>query len=303
MRVLVTGASGFIGSHVTRQLIHSGHEVAALTSPDKPSWRLRDVSGAFRAIPRRIHAIQADLDDFKPQIALHLAWYAEPGQYLTSPRNVPMLIDSLGLLQALITAGCEQIVMVGTCAEYDTAPGWLHEDGPTRPETIYAAAKLSLGLMGAPLAAAAGVGFTWARLFYLYGPYEDERRLVPALIKTLLKGETFKATAGEQVRDYLHVEDVAAALCALALGHHSGVFNLSSGVPVTVGGLMETVAAHIQGGGAIQFGALPYREWEPRFICGDNRRLRATGWAPRYSLRDGLKQTLEWWQAWLQTQE
>jgi nucleoside-diphosphate-sugar epimerase len=86
------------------------------------------------------------------------------------------------------------------------------------------------------------------------------------------------------------------------LGHHSGVFNLASGVPITMRTLMETIAAQIRGGGSVQFGALPYREWEPMFICGDAHRLQKVGWTPRFSLDDGLKQTIEWWQAWLPTQ-
>ena len=199
------------------------------------------------------------------------------------------------LLQELIQIGCQQVVMVGTCAEYDTDRGFLREDGQTRPTTIYAATKLALSLVGQQMAAATGVNFAWARLFYLYGPYEDERRVVPALIRALLNGDTFPSTAGEQVRDYLHVEDVASALWTLAEKRTAGVFNISSGVPVTMRQLMTTVGNVLGCTELIRFGALPYRDWEPMFICGDNRRLRAQGWQPRYTLLDGLRQTINWW--------
>jgi nucleoside-diphosphate-sugar epimerase len=145
------------------------------------------------------------------------------------------------------------------------------------------------------MAAAAGVAFSWARLFYLYGPMEDKRRLVPSVINALQHGENFPATAGEQVRDYLHVEDVALALWTLTREKHSSVFNIASGVPVTMRQLMETAGNIIGHGELIQFGALPYRHWEPMFICGDNRKLKAIGWQPRYSLVEGLVQTADWW--------
>src|SRR5262249_34882978 len=154
---------------------------------------------------------------------IHLAWYAVPGRYLDAgPENIASLQASLALLDELAAAGCRQVVMAGTCAEYDTDSGLLREDSPTRPATIYAACKLACGIIGEARALQLGVGFAWARLFYLYGPYEDERRLVPSVINSVLHGHEFAASSGAQVRDYLHVADVARGLCALAEGGAQG---------------------------------------------------------------------------------
>ena len=298
MRVLVTGAGGFIGSHVARALLAQGHAVTALARPSTSLARLAEIADALTVA----HFSSADelpaiVAEARPEACIHLAWYAEPGRYLTAaPENIASLNQSLALLNALIQSGCEQIVMAGTCAEYDAERGWLHEDGPTKPETIYAASKLALSLVAAQIAVAAGVRFAWARLFYLYGPSEDERRMVPALLRALLRGQEFPASSGEQVRDYLHVEDVAEALCAFATQAVSGVYNVSSGEPVAVRQLMEIAAEVVGKAGLIQFSALPPRPWDPPFICGDNRKLRALGWRSRHSLRSGLEQTAGWWQ-------
>lgn len=299
-KILLTGAAGFIGSHVARVLLDAGCEVAVVVRPRNPLTRLRDVRERLTVFACDLSdpaALRPALSTWRPDACIHLAWYAEPGKYLTSANNIPALLAGLALLQELILSGCGQVVMAGTCAEYDTDLGFLREDGPTRPETIYAAAKLSLNLIGSRLAAAAGVNFAWARLFYLYGPSEDERRLVPALINALERGVIFPATKGEQVRDYLHVEDVASALWNIAERRLNGIVNVSSGVPVTLRQVMETVGEITGRADLIQFGALPYRDWEPAFICGDSRRLRVeTGWTPQYpKLRMGMEQTVGWW--------
>jgi len=301
-RVLVTGAAGFIGSHVVRVLLAAGRDVAVVVRPGNPPARLHDVADRLTTMPRDLAdpaALRPDLAAWRPDACIHLAWYAEPGKYLSAPENVPALVASLGLLDELIGVGCGQVVMAGTCAEYDTDVGFLREDGPTRPLTLYAASKLSLSLLAGQVAAAAGIELAWARLFYLYGPGEDERRLVPALIGALSRGEEFPASAGTQVRDYLHVADVAGALCALAERRVGGVVNVCSGVPVTMRQVMETVGELVGGADRIRFGALPERAWDPPFICGDNRRLRAaTDWRPRYpTLRAGLADTAERWRA------
>jgi nucleoside-diphosphate-sugar epimerase len=301
-RVLVTGGAGFIGSHVARVLLAAGREVAVVVRPGSSLWRLEDVVDRLSVIGCDLgepETLRPALESWRPEACIHLAWYAEPGKYLTATENVPALTSSLRLLDELIRVDCGQIVMTGTCAEYDTDQGYLREDSPTRPTTLYAATKLSLNLIASQIATSAGVNLAWARLFFLYGPYEDERRLVPALIRALLRGEPFPATAGEQVRDYLHVSDMASALCALAERRVSGSVNVCSGTPVTMRQLMETVAAVVGNGDLIQYGTIPYRHWDPRFICGDNLRLREDAcWTPRYStLRAGLEQTVAWWRA------
>lgn len=299
-RVLVTGATGFIGSHVARTLVEGGRDVAVIVRPRSSLWRLENVVERLTVISGDLAdaaSLRPALEIWRPEACIHLAWYAEPGKYLTARENVPALEASLQLLDELIHVECGQVVMTGTCAEYDTDRGYLREDGPVRPATLYAATKLSLNLIAGQIAASAGITMAWARLFFLFGPYEDERRLVPALIRALLRAEPFPATAGEQVRDYLHVADMASALCALAAHRVSGTVNVSSGVPVTMRQVMETVASLTGNGHQIQFGAVPYRQWDPHFICGDNQRLREkTGWSPRYpTLHAGLEQNVAWW--------
>ncbi|MFT4039953.1 MAG: NAD(P)-dependent oxidoreductase [Thermomicrobiales bacterium] len=307
-RVLVTGASGFIGAHVVRVLLARGHEVAIILRPGREPWRLMDVLAQLTVIPGDLAAPDATLATalaaWRPEACIHLAWYVEPGAYLVSRENIAALQGSLRLLDALIAAGCGHVVMAGTCAEYDPDPGVLHEDGPVRPTTLYAAAKHTLHLAASQTAQERGISLAWARLFFLFGPQEDARRVVPALICALLRDEPFAATAGEQVRDYLHVTDVASALCALTEHRVDGPVNISSGAPVSMRQLMEAIGDITGAGHRIDFGALPYRSWDPPVIVGDNGRLRAaTGWAPAYAtLLPGLADTVAWWQAQEQEQ-
>ena len=299
MTVLVTGATGFVGSHVVRSLVASGTDVAILVRAGASRQRLDGVV-------ERVQVLQGDLADgvaverllegVRPEACIHAAWYAEPGKYLDSTQNLDSLRSSFDLIESLAKAGCKHVVGVGTCFEYAMQDTPLTEDSPTGPFTLYAAAKLAFYLVAAQRAEQLGMGLAWGRLFYLYGPYEDERRLVPAAIKALSSGREFPATTGEQVRDYLHVEDVAAGLCAMSHHRLGGVFNVSSCEPVTIAGLMRTLGELLGRPELIRLGALPPRDWDPAYVCGDNQRLRTEAhWSPRYSLRDGLAQTIEWW--------
>lgn len=292
MRVLVTGGAGFIGRRVTEQLVLRGHDVAVVTRRDTCDIGKAHV---IRGDLSEIDKIEHLLREWKADSCIHLAWYAEPGKYLSSPLNVQFLGWSLDLLRALASAGCRHVVMAGTCAEYDSDYGYLREDSPTRPSTLYAASKLSLYLTGRQLAELSGIRFTWGRVFFPYGPGEDPRRAVSALINALLRNERFKATEGAQVRDYLHVDDIASAFVTLMESEAEGCFNIASGNPVTVRSLMETIGDITGRRGLIDFGAIPYREWDPMFICGDNHRLHRLGWKPDYSLKTGLEAAVNWW--------
>ena len=299
MKILITGADGFVGAPLTRALLALGMDVGAVALPGEP---LRRLSKADTSRLHLLHGSLTEMDglrpaltDFRPDACIHLAWYAEPGKYLHSPNNLPMLHGSLALMQTLLDVGCKQMIGAGTCAEYDTEQGWLKEDGRTNPESIYAATKLSLCLCGEQLARMGGMAFAWGRIFYPYGPQEDPRRMVPALIRALLAEQTFPATQGEQVRDYIHVADIAQAFITLLTAQATGIYNIGSGAPVPVRRVMETIEDVVGRRGLIQYGATPYRDWEPRFICADTGKLRGLGWMPAYSLRQGLEATAQWW--------
>lgn len=139
------------------------------------------------------------------------------------------------------------------------------------------------------------MAFAWGRIFYPYGPQEDPRRMVPALIRALIADQSFPATQGEQVRDYIHVEDIAQAFITLLTAQATGIYNIGSGDPVPVRRVMETIEDVVGRHGLVQYGAVPYRDWEPRFICADTGKLRGLGWMPAYALRQGLEATTQWW--------
>lgn len=298
MRVLLTGATGFIGSHVARHLVGQGHDVHALVREGSDRWRINDlqdrisiVSGGLPLDERAAAAVRT----LGPEVCIHAAWFATPGEYLHSERNLDLVASSLSFARSLVRAGCRRIVGLGTCFEYDTRFGFLTETTPTRPESLYAASKLGLGLTLQRFGDVAGVEVAWARLFYQYGPFEDSRRLVPSVIRTVLAGNEASVTPGEQVRDFLHVEDVAAAVCAVAFSDLQGAVNVGSGHPVTVREIVEMIGDLTRCERLIAVGARPYADGDPMFVCADSARLRGTGWTPRISLHDGLTRTIEWW--------
>lgn len=299
MTVLVTGAAGFVGSQVVRQLVASNTDVAAVVRPGRPRPRLRGLEDKVRLVEADMadrETIATQLASLQPNRCIHAAWYAEPGKYLDSPLNLDSLRSSLALLEELANAGCKHVVGVGTCFEYEMRSTPLKEDSSIKPFTLYAAAKHAFHVVATQRAEQLGMGFAWARLFYLYGPFEDERRLIPAAIKALSAGQEFKTTSGEQVRDYLHIEDVASGLVALSAHGATGAFNVSSGAPVTIAALMQTLGELLGRPELIRRGAFPNREWDPMYVCGENARLRTDAhWSARYGVRDGLAQTIEWW--------
>jgi nucleoside-diphosphate-sugar epimerase len=296
--VLVTGGRGFLGSHVVRALLTAGREVAVLTRsrvdlalPADGPGRLSVIEGSLQDRARLREAIF----EWRPEACIHLAWYAEPGRYLESPENLAALEGTLALLQALMDAGCSSVAMAGTCAEYDTDQGWLKEETPLRPQSIYAASKASASMLVQQWAKDSETKVAWARIFYPYGPFEDRRRAVPALILSLLAECRFAASTGDQVRDYIYGADVADAFVTLIDHRASGAYNVASGVPITIRQLMQTIGERLGRRHLIDFGAAAARAWEPRFIAGDTARLRSLGWTPQHDLDRGLDETIAWW--------
>lgn len=292
MRVLVTGVTGFIGARFARELAAAGHDVHGLALPGDEAPRLAELGSSVslhRGALADGAAVGAALRASRPEAVVHLAWYAAPGKYLQADENVALIGESLALAEAATRAGCKRFVGVGTCFEYDLERGVLSETSPCRPHTLYAACKLAVYDVLRSYLPARGVSFAWARPFFLYGPGEPAGRLVPAVLRPLLGGGIAEVTTGEQIRDFLHVDDAARALVTILEGAATDVVNIGSGVPVRV---REVVAAAARACGAedrVRYGAVPQRPGDPPIVCADASKLRALGFTPRFDLARGLE--------------
>ncbi|HTQ09909.1 MAG TPA: NAD(P)-dependent oxidoreductase [Fimbriimonadaceae bacterium] len=297
MKVLITGINGFIGAATARAFVEAGHEVAGMVRPTSDLRRISQIRDKISLIEGDLMSLPAAaIRDFKPELCVHHAWYAEPGKYPHAIENLESLHGTADLVLALGGSGCGRFAGIGTCFEYDFDRGWLREDSPVKPATLYAAAKAAMCTMLPKLGEKAGIATTWIRLFYQYGPREDTRRLVPAVIRAMLRGEKVDTTLGEQVRDFLHVEDVGTGI--LHASSLDGIVNVGSGVPVTVRKIVETIGNKLGRLELANFGARPYNPTDPPFVVANSTRLKTeTSWQPRYDLESGLAQTIEWWES------
>jgi len=297
-RILVTGASGFIGRHVTARLVSSGHHVTVLARPGAELAALGSLQHleVIRADLLERDGLSRKLTAARPDLCIHLAWYAEPGEYLHSPKNSDWVAASLTLLHALAEAGCARTIIAGTCLEYNTDFGDVSENTPLRPQTPYAVAKDFLRREAERFQGEAGHSLAWARIFYLYGPGEHPKRLVPMVIRNLLTGKSCPLTDGQQVRDYLDVRDVASAVVTVALSEISGPVNIGSGQPVTIAEVANEIARQLGRPDLLQFGAIARSAEDPdRIVANVNLLTTKTDWRRKYSLTEGLSSAIDWW--------
>jgi nucleoside-diphosphate-sugar epimerase len=293
-RLLITGASGFVGAAVTRQAIARGHDVVALVGPASALDRLPDDVTVARADVADPDALAAVVADVRPTHAIHLA--ATGAVVRDDDLDRLWAVNALApahLAAALAAHGATRLVTAGSSSEYGTPDGPMDEALACAPDDAYGVAKLAGGHLARVAARDTGLTTAHLRLFSVYGPGEDPRRLVPSVVDALAAGRPIDLTPGAQARDFVFVEDVAAALLDAAFAptlQDGVVLNVGSGVQTSVRDL-ALLAAEVAGAdpALLRFGARPYRDGE-RFAwrAATDRAARVLGWRATTSLRDGL---------------
>lgn len=298
-KVLITGATGFIGRHCLPSLLEAGYEVHAVSSKISAS-KLPNVCWHQADLLDR-EQVSRLIAEVRPTQLLHFAWFTAPGEYWNSLESLRWVRASLDLLQAFASYGGRRVVMAGTCAEYDWQYGYCSEQvTPLAPATLYGTCKHSLQIMLEASARQTGLSAAWARIFFLYGPYEHSDRFVPSVVCALLRGEPARCSHGNQIRDFLHVQDVADAFVALLDSNVLGAVNVASGCPIALRDIIYKIAEKIDRKDLIQLGVLPVSVHEPHLLVADVSRLtNEVGWLPKYNLDRGLEQTIAWWKSYL----
>jgi nucleoside-diphosphate-sugar epimerase len=300
IRLLVTGASGFIGARVVGLALERGHAVTAVVGPHSQMQRLAPVE-------REIELVRADITDrvalervastARPDVCVHLAAAGtvvcedDLGALLAANAVAPALLAA-----ELARAGCTRLVTTGSSSEYGAVEGAMKESSAPRPDDFYGVTKLAGGLLAGVVGARHGLETVHLRLFSVYGPGEDRRRLVASVVHALLADQPIALTPGQQVRDFVYVEDVAEAVldaaCVPALNRVT--INIGSGRQTSVRELCGIVANLTGGHDLLRFSEVPYRPRERFSWRASTARAEHTlGWCAHTPLCEGLARTVE----------
>jgi len=271
-KVAVSGANGFIGRYVIRELISHKVETVAIIRKGKRD----NIPKGCTVVNVDIHSPPENVFSIigKPDVLIHLAWGGLPN-YMSLHHFEKELPSHYSFLKQLILSGLPCLLGVGTCLEYGMQAGELSEDMPARPSTPYGFAKDALRHQLQFLKTTVPFKFTWVRLFYLYGDGQAETSLWSQLKLAIERKEkVFPMSDGEQLRDYLPVEEAAKQLMALALlRQDNGIVNVCSGHPISIRRLVESWLKHNKWEIRLDLGRFPYPDYESIAFWGSRKKL------------------------------
>ncbi|MCJ7444967.1 MAG: SDR family NAD(P)-dependent oxidoreductase [Methanotrichaceae archaeon] len=302
-KVLLTGITGFIGSHLARRLVAEGAIVCGFVKKSSSTRRIKDIEEniqIFRADLRDYEAVYRAVKKIEPQKIFHLAACVDANRsFEFMDEMIKVNVEgTINLLRALNDVDYDCFINTGSSEEYGDNPVPFREDQEANPVSPYSASKACTTLFCRMLHKTMGLPIVTLRPFLIYGPGQDSNMLIPELIKSILRGHAFKMTGGEQTREFNYVDDIVdgfvkASTSQKAIGE---VINIGNGQEYKIIDVVEQILELMNSEIKPAIGALPYRPGEAwHFYCDNTKAKEILGWTPRISLRDGLERTINWY--------
>lgn len=304
-RVIITGATGFVGSNLARRLLCDGHEVHLLLRPNYQPWRINEIKADVRCHILHLHdseAVTLTAAQIRPDWVFHLAAYGAYSWQNDLPQMIQTnIVGTVNLVTACLRTGFEAFVNTGSSSEYGIKDQPPSETEFLEPNSHYAVTKSTATLFCRHTALQEKANLSTLRLYSVYGPHEAPNRLIPRLIVLGLQGRLPPLVDPNTVRDFVYVDDVVDAYLSAAT--HSGqelgsVYNVGTGIQTSMGHIVDIARSTMKITMTPVWGSMPARKWDTTCWVADNRSIsRALNWQPRYNLDDGFRRTLMWFRA------
>ena len=293
MKVFVTGGTGFIGPYVARELSKRGHKLLILSN--KPKSKTLDFPKTVKFLEGNLANIKnwkLNVKNFQPDATIHMAWEGIPDYGVEM--SLKNLRYGLNLFKELAELGCKKMICTGSCWEYGQNHGKLSEDSPIRPSNAFTAAKNALHWLGREIAKENNMQFIWTRLFYVYGPGQREKSLIPYIIKCVKEGKKPEIKTPSARNDFIYVGDVAKAIVEiLEKCNQSTVYNIGSGYSTSIHNIIKIVHNELN---------IQYKP-KDKVFKSDNTPLdnfwadiskikKEIGWEPKLTISDALQRTI-----------
>jgi dolichol-phosphate mannosyltransferase len=304
-RVLVTGAAGFVGASVAGRCLSDGCDVYALVRPGTDRWRLAALGGDVRVLEADLRSaadVAGAVAAARPDWVFHTAAYGAYS-WQTDARGIveTNVVGTANLLEACAAAGFEALVNSGTSSEYGRRDHPAVETDPAEPISRYAVSKLCATECCRFFARSMRLPITTLRLYSVFGPLEDPRRLMPALIVRGLSGELPPLAHPSAAHDYVYIDDVCEAFVRAAAGPPDvtgAIYNVGTGVQTTLADLVELVRSLLPIQATPEWQSMPSRAWDTTvWVANPDRAAAGLGWRAAHSLSDGFRRFVEWFRA------
>jgi UDP-glucose 4-epimerase len=303
--VLVTGGTGFVGANLVRHLLNEGHEIHLLLRPTYNPWRIEEIQKTVCTHcvdTRDVEGLQQLIKTVRPSWVFHLAAY---GAY-SFQKDLPDMMNTnvyltVNLLNACANPGVDAFIYTGSSSEYGIKDHPTSEDERINPNSYYAITKASATFFCQHQAEQTNLPISIARLYSVYGPYEEPARLIPNLVIRGMRKAFPSLVNPDIARDFIYVEDVCSALTALANAsdriHPGEIFNICANQQVSIRELVHIASRLFEIQQEPDWGSYPARQWDTTHWSGLNSKIHTTtGWSPAVSLQDGLSKFRQWFQ-------